>query len=101
MSPTWLFALSCAAGLATAAMLIPQVVKTWRQGMGKGVSLWLFVLSGVGNALWLAYALHKALWALVLVSVLAMLFSGLQVWLLVQSQWKRSPANQRRPSKGA
>lgn len=88
MSVDWLFVLSCMAGLATAGMLIPQVVKSWRQGVGQGVSIWLFLGSGIGNALWLAYALHKSLWALAVVSTLALLFSALQVWLL------RNPSRQ-------
>jgi MtN3 and saliva related transmembrane protein len=45
------------AGALTSFAAVPQVVKTWRTGHARDISIWQPVLLTVGMALWLVYGI--------------------------------------------
>jgi uncharacterized protein with PQ loop repeat len=41
----------------TTIAFVPQAIKTWRSGSAEDISLFMFILSGVGMLLWLIYGI--------------------------------------------
>lgn len=64
------------AGLLTTLAFLPQVIKTWRTGSTKDISLWMFVLFCSGVALWLVYGLMIAAMPVILANAVTLALAG-------------------------
>jgi MtN3 and saliva related transmembrane protein len=65
MSAWWVTALGTVAGLCTTGSFVPQVVKVWREGDTRAISLRMYVVLTAGFVLWLGYGLTLGSWPIV------------------------------------
>lgn len=63
--------LGIVAGSLTTASFLPQVVKAWRSGHTKDVSIFMFLLLFIGLVLWIAYGIVKGDMPIVLANAIS------------------------------
>lgn len=68
--------LGSAAGLCTTLAFLPQVLRTWRTGSARDLSLGWLVIFTSGVFLWLAYGLLLGAWPIILANLLTLLMVG-------------------------
>ena len=61
----WITVLGAAAGLCTVGSFVPQVVKAWREGDTRALSLRMYLALTVGFVLWLGYGLLIGSWPMI------------------------------------
>src|SRR4051795_8177424 len=69
MSGWWVAALGTAAGLCTTGSFVPQVVKAWREGDTRALSLRMYLALTAGFVLWLGYGLLIGSWPVIAFNV--------------------------------
>lgn len=86
----WIAVLGFVASGVTMVSFLPQVIKTWRSGSSKDLSLGMYLLLTTGAALWMTYGLLiDDLPVIVTNGVLLVLMSA----VLTQIVWhRRRPA---------
>jgi MtN3 and saliva related transmembrane protein len=72
-SPTLL---GLAAGCCTAYAFVPQVLKIWREGDTRAISVRMYVLRVAGFILWLAYGVALGSMPLIAFNILNLLLGG-------------------------
>jgi MtN3 and saliva related transmembrane protein len=65
MSGWWITALGTVAGLCTTGSFVPQVVKVWREGDTRAISLRMYLVLTAAFVLWLGYGLAIGSWPVV------------------------------------
>jgi len=73
----WLSLLGIVAGLCTTGSLVPQVVKTWREGETNAISTRMYVIISVAFVLWLGYGLAIGSWPMIVFNVLNLALGGI------------------------
>jgi MtN3 and saliva related transmembrane protein len=68
--------LGLAAGCCTAYAFVPQVLKIWREGDARAISVRMYVLRVAGFVLWLAYGFALGSIPLVAFNILNLLLGG-------------------------
>src|SRR3954452_398094 len=68
MEGWWITVLGAAAGLCTVGSFVPQVVKAWREGDTRAISLRMYLVLVAGFVLWLGYGVLIGSWPIILVN---------------------------------
>lgn len=76
----WIEIVGFAAACLTTSAFLPQALKIWRSGSARDVSLIMYLMMGVGSALWLAYGLLLGSPALIVANSSS---TALVIWILV------------------
>ena len=74
------------AGVFTTLAFLPQVIRTWRTGSARDLSLGWLVIFSIGVALWLAYGLILLAWPLVIANSLTLAMLGILAFLKLRSR---------------
>lgn len=64
------------AGIFVAASLLPQLIKSIKTKSTKDLSIGLMVLNCTGQILWIAYGVLIQSYALMVMSIITLIFSG-------------------------
>jgi len=64
------------AGFLTTVSFLPQVIKTWKAGTAKDLSLHMFLMFVTGVALWLAYGLFLGNMVIIFFNAITFLLAG-------------------------
>ena len=91
MSGWWITLLGTAAGLLTTGSFVPQVVKAWREGDTRALSLRMYLVLTAGFVLWLGYGLLIGSWPIVLVNAGNLALSAAILWLKLRDGKHASP----------
>ncbi len=73
--------LGYSAGAVTTLTFLPQVVKTWKEGSAKDVSLWMFIIAATNEVMWIGYGGLKNDWVIILTNALVLFMSLTMIWL--------------------
>ena len=65
MSPIIVNAVGTLAALSSMTSFAPQLIKIWREKDASQVSLWMYLVTVVGFALWITYGVMLKSWPLV------------------------------------
>ena len=76
--------LGLVAGCCSTAAFVPQVLKIWREGDTRAISLRMYVMRVAGFALWLGYGFALGSVPLVVFNVLNLLLGGTVLALKVR-----------------
>ena len=92
--------LGLVAGCCSTAAFVPQVLKIWREGDTRAISLRMYVMRVAGFALWLAYGFALGSLPLIVFNVLNLLLGGTVLALKVRGDARpdRGPVH---PAMGA
>lgn len=65
------------AGIVTAFTFLPQVIKTWKEKSAKNVSLTMFIIAIVNEAMWITYGvlLNPMSWVIILTNLALMIMA--------------------------
>lgn len=74
------------AGVCTTLAFLPQVMRTWRTGSARDLSLGWLVIFTTGVGLWLIYGVMLQAWPIILANCLTLVMVGVLTFL----KW-RSP----------
>lgn len=58
------------AGAITSFTFLPQVIKTWKLRSAKDISLLMFVIAALNEALWIAYGVLLDNWVITLTNII-------------------------------
>jgi MtN3 and saliva related transmembrane protein len=72
------------AGLCTTAAFLPQVLKTWRSGSARDLSLTMLLTFCVGLVLWLCYGLLIRSAPVVAANTVTLALAAVLVWFKVR-----------------
>lgn len=64
------------AGICTTGSLLPQVIKIFRTGQARDISLLMYILLGIGIALWLTYGIMLHDMPIILANVTSLLLTA-------------------------
>jgi MtN3 and saliva related transmembrane protein len=64
--------LGYAAGAITSLTFLPQVIKTWKVKSAKDISLLMFVIAAINEAMWIAYGLLLNNWVIALTNIIVL-----------------------------
>ncbi len=81
MNEWWITLLGTVAGLCSMGSFVPQVLKIWREGDTRAISLRMYLVMTVGFVLWLAYGVVIGSWPVVIVNIANVALSGTILWL--------------------
>jgi MtN3 and saliva related transmembrane protein len=81
--------LGTAAGLCTTYSFVPQVVKAWREGDTRAISLRMYWVSVTAFVLWVVHGLMVGSLPIVVFNALNVILGGLVLWLTLRG---RKPA---------
>jgi MtN3 and saliva related transmembrane protein len=81
--------ISIGAALASTASFAPQAIKIIRTRKTKDISLWMYVLTVTGFALWTAFGLLTAQWPLLAANVICLFLSAFILMMKVLPERKR------------
>lgn len=59
------------AGVCTTICTVPQIVKIWRLRSAKSISIYMPILSGTGNFLWLIYGIMLSSLSLIITNIIS------------------------------
>jgi len=76
MSEWWITALGTVAGLCTTGSFVPQVVKVWREGDARAISLRMYLVLTAAFVLWLGYGLAIGSWPVIAFNVANLVLSA-------------------------
>ncbi len=76
--------LGLVAGCCSTAAFVPQVLKIWREGDTRAISLRMYLMRVAGFVLWLAYGLALGSVPLIVFNVLNLLLGGTVLALKVR-----------------
>src|SRR4051812_45961442 len=69
VSGWWVAVVGTAAGLCTTGSFVPQVVKAWREGDRRALSLRMYLVLAAGFVLWLGYGVLIGSWPVIAFNV--------------------------------
>ena len=73
--------LGYAAGAITCLTFLPQVIKTYKSKPAKDVSLMMFVIAAVNEAMWIVYGALLNNWVIILTNAVVLSFSLIMIGL--------------------
>ncbi|HND95163.1 MAG TPA: SemiSWEET transporter [Chitinophagaceae bacterium] len=73
--------LGYAAGAITCLAFLPQVIKTYKSKSAKDVSLMMFVIAAVNEAMWIVYGALLNNWVIILTNAVVLSFSLIMIGL--------------------
>ena len=73
--------LGYAAGAITCLTFLPQVIKTYKSKSAKDVSLMMFVIAAVNEAMWIVYCALLNNWVIILTNAVVLSFSLIMIGL--------------------
>jgi MtN3 and saliva related transmembrane protein len=85
--------LGLVAGCCSTAAFVPQVLKIWREGDTRAISLRMYLMRDAGFVLWLAYGLALGSLPLIVFNVLNLLLGGTILALKVRGDARPSRAS--------
>ncbi len=85
MSGWWVTLLGTVAGLCSMGSFVPQVLKIWREGDTRAISLRMYLVMTAGFVLWLAYGVVIGSWPVVIVNIANVALSGTILWLKLRA----------------
>ena len=88
--------LGLVAGCCSTAAFVPQVLKIWREGETRAISLRMYVMRVAGFVLWLAYGFALGSVPLIVFNVLNLLLGGTVLALKLRGD--ACPAGAPRPT---
>jgi len=53
----------------TTSSLVPQVIKIWKTKSTNDISLWMFVLFGIGILFWFTYGILLKAWPIIIANI--------------------------------
>lgn len=77
--------LGAVAGTLTTVAFLPQVVKTWRGGSTRDISLTMFLVFCIGVGLWLVYGLLLGAWPVIIANLFTLALAGVILWLKLRN----------------
>ncbi len=102
MSGWWITLLGTVAGLCSTGSFVPQVVKIWREGDTRAISLRMYSVMTAGFVLWLGYGLVIGSWPIIIFNVANLALSGTILWLKLRAgKGGDTPAAKLEPSGSA
>lgn len=72
------------AGVLTTIAFVPQVIKTWRSGMARDISLFMTLLFSAGVLLWLIYGIALHAMPIIAANAVTLLLSTLLLSLKIR-----------------
>ncbi len=84
--------LGTAAGLCTTYSFVPQVVKAWREGDTRAISLRMYWVSVTAFVLWVVHGLMVGSLPIVVFNALNVILGGLVLWLTLRGRRPASSA---------
>ena len=63
------------ASLFTAASMLPQLIKVWKEKRAEGLSLWMLVILLTGLGSWIFYGILKEDWIIIISNAFAFLLN--------------------------
>ena len=93
MSGWWVAALGTAAGLCTTGSFVPQVVKAWREGDTRALSLRMYLALTAGFVLWLGYGLLIGSWPVIAFNVANLALSAAILRLKLREGRRAGPGS--------
>jgi len=73
--------LGYAACAVTAFTFLPQVLKTWREKSAKNVSLMMFVIAFINEAMWIAYGVLRNDMVIIVTNVIMIAMCSIMISL--------------------
>ena len=64
------------AGALTTLSFLPQVIRTWRSGSTRDISLIMFLAFCLGVALWILYGVIVGAWSIIIANIITLLLAG-------------------------
>jgi MtN3 and saliva related transmembrane protein len=77
--------LGMVAGCCSTFAFVPQVLKIWREGDTRAISLRMYLVLTAGFVLWLGYGAVIGSWPVVAVNVANLALGGTILWLKLQA----------------
>jgi MtN3 and saliva related transmembrane protein len=77
------------AGVLSCTTFLPQVIKTWKSGEVKDVSLSMFVIASVGTALWLVYGVLIGSISIIFTNIVVLIFALTMLGLIFRHRKKK------------
>lgn len=69
------------AGAITSLTFLPQVLKTWKAKSAKDVSLLMFVIAAINEAMWIVYGAMLNNWVIILTNAIVLVMSLIMIVL--------------------
>ena len=79
------------AAVLTTIAFVPQVMKSWRSGSTRDVSLGMFVIFTTGLSLWLVYGFVIASRPIIIANVVTLGLTGIIIALKLRDMFGRTP----------
>lgn len=73
--------LGAVAGVITTLTILPQVIKTVKEKSVKDISLMMFVIAAVNEAMWIVYGTLKNDWVIILTNAVILCLSLTMIYL--------------------
>jgi MtN3 and saliva related transmembrane protein len=73
--------LGYAACAVTALTFLPQVIKTWKEKSAKNVSLMMFVIAFINEAMWIAYGVLRNDMVIIVTNVIMIIMCSIMISL--------------------
>jgi MtN3 and saliva related transmembrane protein len=94
--------LGMVAGCCSTVAFVPQVLKIWREGDTRAISLRMYLVLTAGFVLWLGYGVVIGSWPVVVVNVANLALGGVILWLKLRAgKGGDTPATGLEPSDSA
>jgi len=77
-------------GALSCVTFLPQVVRTWRSGSTKDVSLTMFLIASLSTALWLAYGIPISSISIIFTNCIVLALSLLMLYLFYRYRSRES-----------
>lgn len=65
----------------TALTFFPQVIKTWKEKSAKNVSLLMFIIAAVNEAMWIAYGVLRDDMVIIITNVIMVIMASIMISL--------------------
>jgi len=79
------------AAVLTTIAFVPQVMKSWRSGSTRDVSLGMFVIFTTGLSLWLAYGFIIESRPIIVANIVTLALTGIIIALKLRDMFGRTP----------
>jgi len=72
--------LGYSAGAITSLTFLPQVIKTWKVKSAKDISLLMFVIAAVNEAMWIIYGVLLDNWVIILTNIIVLSMALIMIY---------------------
>ena len=69
------------AGFITSLTFLPQVIKTWKERSARDISLMMFIIAAVNEALWIVYGILLDNMVIILTNVTVLSMALIMIYL--------------------